>query len=149
MMHTRPDRPDPPVVEAGNGCARSRTTGTGVLVPRRSTLDGFAETVATTTGVAIAELDPLTALHIQTQNTLYEVTVPRPPLARVLVRGGRFFPELTEATFGGSSCGGSCVKLAWFGVGLHLEFHVRAEWIVTSRGRSIAILDATAAHGPF
>ena len=148
-MHTRPERRDTIVVESGQRRAQPHVTRSGVLVPRRATLDGFSDTVRRTSGVALAELEPLTTVQVQTQNTLYEVTVPRPPLSRVLVRGGRFFPDLTEATFGGSSFGGSCVKLAWFGVGLHLEFHVRAEWIVTSRVRSIAILDATAAHGPF
>ena len=99
------------------------------------------------TGVVVAELDPLTMLRIQTKNTFYEVTMPRPPLVRVLVSGGRFFTELAEATFGGSSFGGSCVKLTWFGVGLHLEVHALDEWIVPSRVQSISILDITAAHG--
>jgi hypothetical protein len=134
---------------SGQLIAPTRSRGSDVLVPRRCTLDGFATEVTQTEGIAIAELDPISTLHVRTENTLYEVTVPRPPLARVLVRGGRFFPDLTEATFGGSSFGGSCLKLAWFGVGLHLEFHYAGGWIVTSRVRSIAVLDATALPGPF
>jgi len=120
-----------------------------VFVPGRCTLDGFAAAVAAAEGVAIAELDPITTLHVRTQNTLYEITVPRPPLSRVLVRGGRFFPRLTHASFGGSSFGGSCLKVGWFGVGLHLEFHCAAGRIVTSRVRSIRVADAATLPGPF
>lgn len=142
-MSHRSDQTDTGVIAPG------RSRGADVLVPRRCTLDGFAAEVATTDGIALAELDPISTLHVRTQNTLYEVTVPRPPLSTVLVRGGRFFPELTRATFGGSSFGGSCLKLAWFGVGLHLEFHYAGGCIVTSRVRSITVLDATSLPGPF
>ncbi|MBM42235.1 MAG: hypothetical protein CL483_09975 [Acidobacteria bacterium] len=118
-----------------------------MLVPRWSILGGFVETVATMTGVTVAELEPLTMLCIQTKSTFCEVTVPRSPLARVLVRGGRFFTELAEARFGGSSFVGSCVKLTWSGVWPHLELHALDEWIVTSRVQSISILSITAAYG--
>jgi len=128
---------------------RARSGESGVLVPRHCTLDGFAAEVACTDGVYLRDLDPITTLRVQTENTLYGITVPRPPRAVVLVRGGRCFPKTTEASFGGSSFGGSCLKLAWFGVGLHMEFHFAGGWIVTSRVRSIEVLDATSLPGPF
>ena len=105
--------------------------------------------MARTGGVYLRDLDPITNLRVQTENTLYEITVPRPPRSVVLVRGGRFFPKTTEASFGGSSFGGSCLKLAWFGVGLHMEFHFAGGWIFTSRVRSIEVLDASSFPGPF
>ncbi len=128
---------------------RVRQAESGVLVPRRCTLDGFSAEVARTDGVYLRDLDPITNLRVQTENTLYEITVPRPPRSVVLVRGGRFFPKTTEASFGGSSFGGSCLKLAWFGVGLHMEFHFAGGWIFTSRVRSIEVLDASSFPGPF
>ena len=128
---------------------RARPAESGVLVPRRCTLDGFRAEVARTDGVYLRDLDPITTLRVQTENTLYEITVPRPPRSVVLVRGGRFFPKTTEASFGGSSFGGSCLKLAWFGVGLHMEFHFAGGWIFTSRVRSIEVLDASSFPGPF
>jgi hypothetical protein len=128
---------------------RARPGESAVLVPRRCTLDGFSDEVARTDGVYLRDLDPITSLRVRTENTLYEITVPRPPRSVVLVRGGRFFPETTEASFGGSSFGGSCLKLAWFGVGLHMEFHFVGGWIVTSRVRSIAVLDSASVPGPF
>ena len=128
---------------------RARPGESAVLVPRRCTLDGFTDEVARTEGVYLRDLDPITSLRVRTENTLYEITVPRPPRSVVLVRGGRFFPETTEASFGGCSFGGSCLKLAWFGVGLHMEFHFVGGWIVTSRVRSIAVLDSASLPGPF
>ena len=128
---------------------RARPAESGVLVPRRCTLDGFSAEVARTDGVYLRDLDPITNLRVQTENTLYEITVPRPPRSVVLVRGGRVFPKTTEASFGGSSFGGSCLKLAWFGVGLHMEFHFAGGWIFTSRVRSIEVLDASSFPGPF
>ena len=128
---------------------RVRSEESGVLVPRRCTLDGFTAEVARADGVYLRDLDPVTTLRVQTENTLYEITVPCPPRSVVLVRGGRFFPHTTEASFGGSSFGGSCLKLAWFGVGLHMEFHFTGGWIITSRVRSIEVCDATSLPGPF
>ena len=121
----------------------------GVLVQRRCTLDGFSDEVTRTEGVYLRDLDPIATLRVQTENTLYEITVPRPVRSVVLVRGGRFFPETTEASFGGCSFGGSCLKLAWFGVGLHMEFHFGGDWIITSRVRSIEVLDSASLPGPF
>ncbi len=123
---------------------RVRLRPRGVLVPRRCTLTGFSDEVARVDGLYLRDLDPITSLRVHTENTLYEITVPRPPLSAVLVRGGRFFPETTEASFGGS-----CLKLAWFGVGLRMEFHFAGGWIVTSRVRSIEVLDTTSLPGPF
>ena len=146
MAH-RADRPpgstDPVTV------GRARPKDRGALVPKRCTLDGFTDEVARADGVYLRDLDPITTLRVQTENTRYEITVPRPPRSVVFVRGGRFFPKTTEASFGGSSFGGSCLKLAWLGVGLHMEFHCAGAWIITSRVRSIDVLDASALPGPF
>ena len=128
---------------------RARSGESGVLVPRRCTLEGFYDEVARTDGVDLRDLDPITTLRVQTENTVYEITVSRPPRSVVHVRGGRFFPDTTEASFGGSSFGGSCLKLAWFGIGLHMEFHVAGGRIITSRVLSIAVLDTTSLPGPF
>ena len=146
MTHSA-DRPFGSIDTVTHG--RVRSGETAVLVPRRCTLDGFTDEVARTEGVHLRDLDPITTLRVQTENTLYAILVPRPPRSAVLVRGGRFFPETTEASFGGSSFGGSCLKLAWFGVGLHMEFHFAGGWIVTSRVRSIEVLDASSLPGPF
>jgi hypothetical protein len=98
----------------------SDTTDTSVdapvVVPRRRTLDGFVEAVSHTDGIGLADVDASTTLV-----------------------GGAFFPERTRACLSGSSFGGSCLKLGWVGIGLHLEFHAEDQWIITSHVRSIGV----------
>ena len=62
----------------------------------------------------------------------------------VVVQGGAFFPERTRAYLSGSSFGGSCLKLGWVGVGLHMEFLAadRDQWVLTSHVRSITVAPA-------
>ena len=57
----------------------------------------------------------------------------------VLVQGGRFYAEPTRACLSGSSGGGSCLKLGWIGIGLHLGFHANDQRVITSHVRSVAI----------
>ena len=57
----------------------------------------------------------------------------------VLVRGGRFFQEFTEAHLSGSSLGGGFLKQYGIYVGLRLEFNVEGETIVTSPINSISL----------
>ena len=60
--------------------------------------------------------------------------------------GRRFFPTRTRACLNGSSFGGSCLKLGWVGLGLHMEFHTQDQWIITSHIRAIAVKPS--ASGP-
>ena len=126
------------------GAARVSISG-----PSSFTIDGFATETSRVQGVGVADLQPFTLLKVQTRNTVYEVTVPRPSEATVFVRGGRVFPILTEASFNGSSFGGSCLKVAWFCVGLHLEFRCVYGTILTSKVRSIEFLESSSLPGPF
>ena len=51
----------------------------------------------------------------------------------------QFFPERTSACLSGSNFGGSCLKMGWVGLGLHMEFHAGGQWIITSHVRAIAV----------
>jgi len=126
-----------------------RAIGTSVLVPSSRTLDDLTAQMSRAGGFGLAELECITSLQVQTRNTAYDIMVPRPPEATVFVQGGQVFPTLTEASFSGSSLGGSCLILAWFGVGLHMEFRCAHGVIVTSRVRSIKVGDTTSFHRPF
>lgn len=129
-MSRRSDAPgaqDSAVVE-GNPSA--------VLIPRDATLDGFVQTASNTDGVDLRELEPLTTLIVRTCNTRYRIIVSRN--TDVLVQGGRFFPEVTEAHLDGSSAGGSFLKVAWICVGLRMEISADGQRIVTSPVRAIA-----------
>jgi hypothetical protein len=120
-----------------------------LLVPRRCTLDGFAEEASRRGGVDLAELPALSRLDVQTQNTDYEVVLLEPLESKVLVRGGRFFPESTEAYLCGSSYGGNLLKVSWIGVGMRLEVMREGRRIVTSSVQSVSLLDDTNLPGPF
>ena len=91
------------LVQTAVACQHVRRTATQSsirhddgFVPRRCTLDGFAQEVALTEGVGLAELESLTTLLVRTDNSLYRITVLQPPQPKILVQGGRFFPETTE-----------------------------------------------------
>ena len=76
---------------------------------------------------------------MQTDNSVYQITILQPYARDVYVQGGAFFPARTRACLSGSSFGGSCLKLGWVGIGLHLEFHAEDQWIITSHVRSIGV----------
>ena len=110
-----------------------------VVVPRRSTLDGFVEEVSLAHGIGLTDVDAFTTLVVQTENSVYYITILRPHARDVLVQGGVCFTARTRACLSGSSFGGSSLKLGWVGVGLRMEFHADDERIITSHVRSIAV----------
>lgn len=53
------------------------------------------------------------------------------------MRGGTLLREPTEVRIEGSTTGGSQLMIGWIGLGLHLEFSVWEQRVVTSRVRAI------------
>ena len=96
---------------------------TSELVPRRCTLSGFAEEVALTKGINVREAEPLVPIVVTTQNSVYRIVPLRWGDSDVLVQGGQFFPEPTEACLAGSTFGGSFLKVSWIGIGMHMEIN--------------------------
>ena len=124
-----------PVPDAGFGHTVSD------LVPRRCTLDGFGEEVAFTQGINVREAEPLVPILVTTQNSLYRIIPLRWGGADVVVQGGQFFPEPTEARLAGSTFGGSFLKMYWIKIGMHLEIdpgHGRGP-IITTRVADVRI----------
>ena len=109
------------------------------LVPRQRTLDGFVEAASQADGVGLTDVDTFTTLVVQTDNSVYQITVLQAYKREVFVQGGAFFPERRRACLSGSSFGGSCLKMGWVGVGLHMEFHAEEQWVITSHVRTIAV----------
>jgi hypothetical protein len=120
-----------------------------LLVPRRCTLDGFAEEATRQGGLDLAELPALTRLHVRTQNTVYQVILLSPGESRVLIQGGRFFAEPTESYLCGSSYGGNLLKVAWVGLGMRVEVMRDGRRIVTSTVQSVQVVDDSDLPGPF
>jgi len=111
------------------------------IVPRACTLDGFGEEVSSGQGVSLSDLDPITMVAVRTMNSLYRIFVLQPP-TRVVLQGGKFFPDPTEVTLSGSSLGGSFLKMAWIGPGFCMEIYGPAGRIVTSPIRDIDLPSA-------
>ena len=74
-------------------------------ISRAATLAGFTSAVSSTNGVQLRDLPPMTRLVVRTRNSEYHIVVSSGD--EVLVKGGHFFPSLTEARFSGASVGGS------------------------------------------
>ena len=108
-------------------------------IPRHRTLDGVTTAASQVDGIGLVDVDAFTTLVVRTDNSVYRITILRPHLREVLVQGGTFFPERTRACLNGSTFGGSCLKMGWVGLGLHLEFHAGGQWIITSHVRAIAV----------
>ena len=119
------------------------------LVPQRSTLSGFAKEVLDKPGVALTRLEPWSRLVVQTHNTAYHLTILEPSESRVLVQGGHYFTEPTEAVLFGSSFGGSLLKVRWIGCGMRMEISADDRKIVTSPVRSVEVLETSDLPGPF
>ena len=71
--------------------------------------------------MGLTDVDTFTTLVVKTDNSVYQITIVQPYKREVFVQGGAFFPERTRAYLSGSSFGGSCLKLGWVGIGLHME----------------------------
>jgi len=106
---------------------------------RQRTLDGFVAEVCRpgAQGLRVPALQPLTRLTVITRNTTYQIVVRGG--ARVLVKGGRFFPQYVDAYLAGSGHGGSLLKLDWIAIGLRMELWSAGRAIVTSPVRAIAV----------
>jgi hypothetical protein len=88
-------------------------------------------------GVHVGDLVALESLVVTTQNSTYEIVLVAADTARVLVRGGAFFPVFTPARLAGSSLGGAFLKLHSIHVGFRLEFGTDSGFIITSPVRSV------------
>ena len=99
-------------------------------------------------GVQLERLDHMQRVVLRTYQHAYEIFVRGGATGDVLVRGGRFFQQFTEARLVGGSVGGGILKQYGVYVGLRVEFSVDGETILTAPIFSIAIcplaLSATA-----
>jgi hypothetical protein len=111
------------------------------LVPRRSTLTGFAQEVAGTEGVNVRAAEPLVPILVTTRNSRYRIIPLRQGDAHVLIQGGQLFPEPAEAYLVGATFGGSLLKMHWIGVGMHMEIDPGSDAgsIITTRVIDVAI----------
>lgn len=108
----------------------SETMNDTTCIARTATLTGFTSAVTSTNGIQLRDLPPMTTLLVRTRNSEYHIVISSGD--EVLVKGGHFFPSLTEARFSGASVGGSFLKVGWIGVGLRMEILAEGRRIITS-----------------
>jgi hypothetical protein len=99
------------------------------------TLDGFVDITEAVDGVDVHRLEPLTRVFVRTCNSEYRLIVS--PEGGVLVQGGRFFEQPTEAVLEGASLSGGMLKIGWIAIGMRMEFRTELRRIVTSPVRQI------------
>ena len=90
-------------------------------------------------GVQLDCLEHMQRLLVRTHQHMYEIFVRCGATGDVLVRGGRFFQEFTEARLTGSSLGGGFLKQYGIYVGLRIEFNIEGETVVTAPIFSIEV----------
>ena len=107
-------------------------------VPASAVLSAW-QTYAWRDGVQVDRLAALDHITVCTKHSTYEIILVSPTTAEVLVRGGAFFPEFTQARLAGCTLGGSFLKLRSIYVGFHIEFALRDGIIITSPVRTIDV----------
>lgn len=84
-------------------------------------------------GVHLEDLPDGSALEVKTENRAYVLVIQGP--GKALISGHpKFCPDPVLVSIHGSSWGGSMLKVAFIGRGMHLEFqHPEYQTITTSR----------------
>jgi hypothetical protein len=100
------------------------------------TLDSFVDITEAVDGVDVHRLEPLTRVLVRTCNSEYRFIVS--PDGRVLVQGGRFFEQPTEAVLEGASLSGGLLKIGWIAIGMRMEIRNESRRVVTSPVRQIS-----------
>jgi hypothetical protein len=100
------------------------------------TLDGFVDITEDVDGVDVHRLEPLTRVLVRTCNSEYRLIVS--PHGGVLVQGGRFFEQPTEAVLEGASLSGGLLKIGWIAIGMRMEIRNQSRRVVTSPVRHIS-----------
>lgn len=110
------------------------------LVPKAAMLDAWAQD-AWKNGIQIDHMEDMQKVAVQTANNLYEIVIICGHEGDILVRGGKFFPELTPANLAGATMGGSFCKMRGIYVGFRMEFSADGKRIITSPVETITVLE--------
>lgn len=91
-------------------------------------------------GVDVAKLKPGTRLIVKTQNSTYGFIATKVP-RELYAKGGKKIPKATKVFLTGSTWGGSCLKLGWIGLTMHMEICLEDDMILkTTSVKSIRVV---------
>ncbi|MBZ5662874.1 MAG: hypothetical protein LAO08_20945 [Acidobacteriia bacterium] len=110
-----------------------------ISVPASAILSKWCEE-PWTNGMQIDLREDMEKLAVRTRNTLYEITIIEGRTGGILIRGGRFFPELTPARLTGATMGGSFCKMRGIYVGFRMELFAHGQRFVTTPVESVGIV---------
>jgi hypothetical protein len=85
-------------------------------------------------------MEDMKKLEVRTRNSLYEIIVIDGHSGEILIRGGRFFPQLTQANLAGATLGGCICKLRGIYDGFRMELCANGERTITTPVEWIGIL---------
>ena len=91
-------------------------------------------------GVDVAKLKPGTRLVVKTQNSTYGFVTTAEP-REVYAKGGKKIPKAKKVFLTGSTWGGSCLKIGWIGITMHMEIHLDSKRMLrTTAVKSIRVI---------
>lgn len=108
-------------------------------IPAGAIFDRWSE-AAWDNGVQIDRMPELEKLVVRTVYSLYEITVLNGRKGDVLIRGGKFFPELTPVHLAGATLGGSFLKMRGIYTGFKMEIYSEGKRIITSTVQTIGVI---------
>jgi hypothetical protein len=100
-------------------------------VPAGSILDRWSES-AWEDGLQVDQMRDMQSVKVHTVNSVYELRIISASECQVLLRGGKYYPELTPVRFSGSTFGGSFIKMRGIYVGFCMEFSLGGLRIFTT-----------------
>ncbi len=126
--------------------AESKQQSTQHLAPRQDSvpsgaiLDTWSD-LPWTDGVQVDRIVDMSKLHVRTRNSLYEIIIIDGFSGEILIRGGRFFPELTPANLQGATLGGSICKLRGIYAGFRMELIASGSRTLTTPVESVEVIE--------
>ena len=107
-------------------------------VPRGEMLDFWSEN-PWINGTQLDQLADMQRVHVRTVYSLYEITVIDGRRGEILIRGGKYVPDLTEGHFAGATLGGSFCKMRGIYPGFKMEFSANGLRLITSTVQTVTV----------
>ena len=92
-----------------------------------------------TNGTQINELPDMHRIHVRTVYSLYEITVIDGCNGEILVKGGKYIPDLTQGQLAGATLGGSFCKMLGIYPGFKMEFVANGQRLITSTVQTVSV----------
>ena len=106
--------------------------------PRGAMLDAWSQD-PWTNGTQINELADMQQIHVRTLYSLYEITVIDGRNGEILVKGGKYIPDLTQGQLAGATLGGSFCKMLGIYPGFRMELVANGLRLITSTVQTVSV----------